>query len=58
VLRGLPHDRIVRPIAAANLLLIALALAAAAGAVLPALIGAVLVVALLLAWLARAGRAL
>jgi len=58
VLRGLPHDRIVRPIAAANLLLIALALAASAGAVLPALIGAVLVVALLLAWLARAGRAL
>ena len=58
VLRGLPHDRIVRPIAAANLLLIALALVAAAGAVLPALVGAGLVVALLLAWLARAGRAL
>ena len=58
VLRGLPHDKIVQPIAAANLLLIALALAAAGGAVLPALVGAALVVALLLAWLARAGRAL
>jgi len=55
VLRGLPHDRIVRPIAAANLLLIALALLAAGGAALPALAGGVLVVALLLAWLARAG---
>ncbi len=58
VLRGLPHDRIVRPIAAANLLLAVLALVAVGGAVLPALIGAALVVALLLAWLARAGRAL
>lgn len=57
VLRGWPHDRIVRPIAAANLLLVALALAAAAGAVLPALVGAALVVTLLLAWLARASRA-
>ncbi len=56
MLRGWPHDRIVRPIAAANLLLVALALAAA-GAVLPALVGAALVVTLLLAWLARAGRA-
>jgi UDP-N-acetylmuramyl pentapeptide phosphotransferase/UDP-N-acetylglucosamine-1-phosphate transferase len=57
VLRGLPHDRIVLPIAGANILLVGLALAAAAGAVLPALLGALLVVTLLLVWLARAGRA-
>lgn len=58
VLRGLAHDRIVLPIAGANLLLAGLALVAVNGAVLPALGAAVLVVALLLAWLARAGRAL
>ncbi len=57
VLRGLPHNRIVWPIAGGNVLLVVLALAAADGDLLPALAGAVVVVALLLAWLARAGRA-
>jgi UDP-N-acetylmuramyl pentapeptide phosphotransferase/UDP-N-acetylglucosamine-1-phosphate transferase len=56
VLQGLPHDRIVQPIAGANILLVGLALLAAHGAALPALLGALLVVTLLLVWLARAGR--
>jgi UDP-N-acetylmuramyl pentapeptide phosphotransferase/UDP-N-acetylglucosamine-1-phosphate transferase len=55
-LHGLPHDKIVLPIAAANILLVGMALFTVDGAVLPALLGALLVVTLLLAWLARAGR--
>ncbi len=56
IAQGWPHDRIMLRIAAANVALIILALCAVAGFVVPALSAAAVVVALLLAWLARAGR--